>query len=160
MDWFVSESTKGFYLADLREVYENAGSWPSDALPITETQYLSLRAGLDNGKVLHFDGDTVTLADPPPLTEDQIVAAKVAIVQAFMDAKARALNYDDMASAVSYAEEPAVPKFQAEGQALRAWRSLVWQTCYSIFDEVKAGARSVPSDEELLAALPALSLPT
>ena len=89
----------------------------------------------------------------------QTQAAKIAAVQQHMDDQAKALGYDDIKSAATYAEETAVPKFQAEGQAFRAWRSLVWAACYQIMDEVSAGDRSVPSDAELIAELPALNLP-
>lgn len=95
----------------------------------------------------------------PPPTPEQIEAQKVALVQAHMDAQARALRYDDIATACTYAEEPAVPKFQAEGQAFRAWRSDVWAKCYDILSEVQAGTRDIPTDAELIAELPALQLP-
>lgn len=92
-------------------------------------------------------------------TPAQIEAAKVALVQKHMDDAARDLRYDDIKTACTYADEPTVPKFQAEGQAFRAWRSEVWATCYAILDEVKAGMREIPTDEELIAALPVLALP-
>ncbi|WP_441228019.1 hypothetical protein AB7813_08415 [Tardiphaga sp. 20_F10_N6_6] len=102
------------------------------------------------------------IVDPlePPVPDPSVIAAgKVAVVQKFMDDEARKLNYDDIATAVTYADEPAVPKFQAEGQAFRAWRSLVWATCYQILDDVNAGNRAIPEDAELIAALPALEIP-
>ncbi|QOE32749.1 hypothetical protein CPT_Mano_016 [Achromobacter phage Mano] len=98
----------------------------------------------------------------PPVSEvsdEQIQAAKAALVQSHMDAAARALRYDSISNAITYADEPAVPKFQAEGQALRAWRSLVWARCYEILAEVEVGARDIPTDAELIAELPALELP-
>lgn len=76
-----------------------------------------------------------------------------------MDDAARALNYDDIATACTYADEPAVTKFQVEGLAFRAWRSEVWATCYAILGEVNDGSRAIPTDEELLAELPELVLP-
>lgn len=85
---------------------------------------------------------------------------KISVVQDYMDSTAKELRYDGIASAVSYAEEPSVPKFQEEGQAFRAWRSLVWAKCYEILDEVNDGKRPIPSDEELIAELPQLVLPT
>lgn len=96
---------------------------------------------------------------PAPPVPEQIRAQKVATVQAHLDAAAQARNYDNIASAITYAEEPAVPKFQQEGQAFRVWRSLVWAKCYEILDAVNAGTRDVPTDEELIAELPALQLP-
>ena len=38
-------------------------------------------------------------------------------------AKARELGYTNIFTAVTYADEAAVPQFQREGQALREWRS-------------------------------------
>lgn len=101
-----------------------------------------------------------TAPAPLTLTSAEIAAAKVAVVQAFMDAQARTRNYDDIKTACTYADEPAVPKFQAEGQAFRSWRSLAWEKCYEILDAVNAGTQAIPTDDELIAALPALALPT
>lgn len=103
-------------------------------------------------------GDIARHPFPPP-SPAEIEAAKVALVQEHMDTTARALRYDSIANAVTYAEEPAVPRFQAEGRALRAWRSSVWEACYEILDQVQNEGRAVPTDEELIAALPELELP-
>lgn len=77
-------------------------------------------------------------------------------IQAKLDSAAQAKGYDSIATAVSYAEEPAVPRFQEEGQALRQWRSLVWQYAYQELDKVKSGARATPSVEEFLSEMPQL----
>lgn len=113
---------------------------------------------IDAGFVLMTDAEVQEHLYPTP-TPDQISASKVATVRAFMDGKARELKYDDIATAVTYADEPAIPKFQAEGQAFRTWRSLVWERCYEILQEVQDGTRPIPSDEELIAELPDLNLP-
>ena len=81
-------------------------------------------------------------------------------VQAHLDTAAQAAGYDNIYTAVSYADEPAVPKFAAEGQAFRAWRSLVWKTANAIRAEVEAGTRPVPTAAQLIAELPTLTLPT
>lgn len=99
------------------------------------------------------------LPEPAPPTFEQRLKALQDGVQGQLDAIARAYGYDGISSAVSYADEPAVPKFQAEGQALRAWRSLVWATCYELLAEVQAGERDEPTWEELLAELPAYIAP-
>ena len=108
-------------------------------------------------------GEVAAYVPPPPPTAEevtaQITAEKTRLVQAKMDAQAQTLGYDDIATAVTYADEPAVPKFQIEGQALRAWRSQVWATCYTILAAVSAGEREIPSDDELIAALPAFEMP-
>lgn len=96
----------------------------------------------------------------------QVAAAQAAVMAEFelaiqgkLDAAAIVARYDSIATAVSYAEEPAVPKFQKDGIAFRAWRSLVWAYAYEQLALVLAGEREQPTVEEFLAELPALELP-
>jgi hypothetical protein len=80
-------------------------------------------------------------------TEQDYAAA----VQAHLDAAAQARGYDDIRSAVSYAEEPEVFAFMEEGRLFRRWRSRVWATCIALQAEGAAG-----TVEQLIAALPPL----
>lgn len=91
-----------------------------------------------------------------PVDSAAAMAGKWPLVQAFMDAKAVEMGYQHLADAVSYAEEPAVPQFQEEGRALRAWRSLVRARFDEVADQVIGHGLAVPSDEELLLGLPGL----
>jgi len=91
-------------------------------------------------------------------TEVEIVAAYMAAVQQHMDARAVAFGYDDLLSVVTYAEEPAVARYQAEGQAFRAWRSACWSTCEQMLAAVKAGQRTAPTHDKLMAELPELGI--
>lgn len=93
-----------------------------------------------------------------PTLEERAAALRIG-VQEYMDAMARALGYDDIATAVTYAEEPAVAKFQAEGRAFRAWRSLVWAACYDLLARVQADEIPEPTEAELHGLLPLLELP-
>lgn len=95
---------------------------------------------------------------PPALTEAEVVTGYMAAVQQHMDATARAFGYDDLISVVTYAEEPTVARYQAEGQAFRAWRSACWATCEQMLAAVKAGERSAPTHAELIAELPPLGI--
>lgn len=79
-------------------------------------------------------------------------------VQAHLDAAAQAFGYDDIRTAVTYAEEPSVPKFQAEGQAFRAWRSLFWAYGYEQLALIEAGEREQPTVEQFLAEAPQLDI--
>ncbi|RIY41936.1 hypothetical protein [Neopusillimonas maritima] len=152
---FFSPKTKTFFDPEY-----NKGNIPADAVEITADERAALLKGESEGKQITIDVNGYPiLQDQPPSTPKEIEAAKKAIVQRHMDEAARALGYDDIKSAVTYAEEPAVPKFQAEGRAFRAWRSLVWAACYAILDDVNAGNRGVPTDAELIAELPELVLP-
>lgn len=85
-----------------------------------------------------------------------------AAVQQHLDAAAQERGYDNVFTACTYADEPSVPEFQAEGQAFRGWRSKVWQYCYAQLDAVTAGTRTTPTEAELIAEIDAnvpLALP-
>lgn len=114
---------------------------------------------------LYYEGDMVP-GDRLATAEEQLawdlVVSKGRLgsaLQEHMDSAARSRGYDDIQSAVTYAEETAVAQFQAEGLALRAWRSLVWAYAYSVMASVEEGSRAVPSPAELIAELPTLVWP-
>lgn len=103
-------------------------------------------------------------AVPEPEPSPEPSAAEISklyenAVQAKLDGAAQAARYDSIATAVSYAEEPAVPKFQADGRAFRTWRSLVWAYAYEQLARVLAGEREQPTIEAFLLELPELVLP-
>ena len=94
-----------------------------------------------------------------PASETAVVAMFEQAVQARLNSTAFSRGYDSIATAISYAEEPAVPKFQNDGKAFRAWRSLVWAYAYEQLAAVKAGDRTQPTVEDFLLELPELELP-
>ena len=100
----------------------------------------------------------------PELTFEQRMQLLQQGVQEHLDAQAREMGYDNVFTAVTYADEPAVPKFQAEGQALRAWRSLVWAKCYELLGDfvvATAAGQEVaePTLAGVVAQLPAFQAP-
>lgn len=151
---FYSKSTGGFYAPEIHT------TTPDDVVEISRTTHAALLAGQAEGKriVPDIDGFPV-LADPEPPSEASVIASTASAVQSHLDATAQSLGYDDIKTAVTYADEPAVPKFQAEGQALRAWRSLVWEECYKMLEEVKSGNREVVDVAGVIAELPTLTFP-
>ena len=155
-----------FFSADKKGFYDRAVhglNIPPDAVEITPAQHAALLAAQAAGKRIVADASGYPIAqDPPPPpspTAAQIRAALTDAVYVHMNAAAQARGYDDIKAAVTYAEEPAVPIFQAEGRALRAWRSLVWAHCYQVLADVQAGTRAIPTAAQLIAELPALDLP-
>lgn len=99
--------------------------------------------------------------DPLELVERRVTLEELkerflTLVQTMMDTKARSYGYDNINSAVSYAEEPSVITYQQEGKAFRSWRSLVWLKCNTLLAEVVAGEREIPTEQELLDSLPSL----
>lgn len=116
--------------------------------------------GLDNWLAYRLNADHTGLerippAPPAPPTVEQYTEA----VQVHLHERARTLGYDNILTAVTYADEPAVPKFQMEGQALRRWRSLVWQHCQTLMAQVVAGEAPAPTIDDLVAGLPAFVPP-
>lgn len=87
-------------------------------------------------------------------TPEAIVGDYTQAVQAHLDRVAQSWGYDDIYTAATYAEEPAVPKFQREAKALRAWRSEVWAACAQGLADVEAGRIPWPEPAALLAWLP------
>jgi len=110
---------------------------------------------------LRRDGDRVIRgwAIVPP-TEAELSSIFERAVQDKLDGAARDRGYDSLATAISYADEPAVPRFQADGQAFRRWRSLVWAYAHEQLAAVKAGERLQPTIEAFLQELPGLELLT
>jgi hypothetical protein len=155
---FYSASTNGFYTPEV-----HGGNVPGDVVEITEQAHAELLAGQSAGKVIvpNSDGNPV-LAEPPPpppISVDERIGKLSAAVQRHLDVKAQSFGYDSIAAAVGYADEPAVARFQNEGRALRAWRSLVWAACYDLLERYRAGEADEPTAAELIATLPDFDLP-
>lgn len=98
----------------------------------------------------------------PTITPEQQMVADVASAEAlvakYLDAIAASQGYRSIEAAVSYADEAAVPQYQAEGRLLRRLRSLVWEAAYKTIAAIQAGEESWPeSPEAFLATLPTLA---
>ena len=77
-----------------------------------------------------------------------------------LDAFAQTRNYDGILSACTYATST-IPKFQQEGQYCVLMRDQTWAALYSIWDDVLAGNRLVPSSySDIESELPTLQWPT
>lgn len=91
-------------------------------------------------------------------TQIQITAVFEQAIQTKLDNAAIAAGYDNISTAVSYAEESSVLKFQKDGIAFRTWRSLVWAYAYEQLALVISGGRTQPTVDEFLAELPVLEV--
>lgn len=96
------------------------------------------------------------LAQEEPVRDQQRYADAI---QQHMDNAAQTFGYDSVQTAVTYAEEPAWPKFQQEGRGFRAWRSLVWAYTYEQLAQVQGGMREQPTIADFIMELPALVIP-
>ena len=130
---------------------------PTGAAQITDAQWQDAVA--NDGKYSIINGVfTEATVWPPPATPAAIQKNLTMAVQNHMDSTAKARGYDNLVSVITYADEPIIPKFQAEGVAFRAWRSLVWDYCYQVLVDAEAGRRGIPTEAELIAELPTLIL--
>ena len=76
-------------------------------------------------------------------------------IEAYMDSVVQTRNYKNIHTAASYVNSTN-EKFAKEGAACNKWRDDVWDKCYAVLDEVKAGKRAIPTLEEVIAELPVL----
>lgn len=135
---------------------------PLDALPMRSTPTAPPK--LSGTQVARWTGSgweklaSAPVVEVPTPPVDEVSKLYERAVQATLDAAAVAARYDSIATAVSYAEEPAVPKFQKDGIAFRAWRSRVWAYAYEQLSLVLAGEREQPTVEAFLQELPVLGL--
>jgi hypothetical protein len=176
MTIFYSPSTSGFYdtaihgervlhEADpattegeepsLIEVPNSDCTIPMDAIEISPQEYESLMAAQAAGMAITAGTEGAPVAAPPaPPSADEVDRQLRQAVQRHLDAQAQAMGYDSISTASTYADEPAVAQFQAEGRALRAWRSNVWHASDVVLTAVAAGERPAPTAQELIALLP------
>ena len=163
--FYAFKSNPGFGFVQVGQEYlYPEGSIPVDAIQITDEQhndFLNKQATGENNSFDIVDGKWVYTAPPPLTAEEQAAVIQnelVAAIQHFMDTKAQTKGYDNILSAVTYADEPSMPAFQHDGIIFRAWRSQVWAYCYAQLDAVKTGTRAVPTSEQLISELPELTL--
>ncbi|EQB0138310.1 tail fiber assembly protein [Enterobacter cloacae] len=79
--------TSGFYNDDLRSDYESAGTWPADAIELSDRWYQYLLNGQSLGRIVTVNeyGKPV-LADPPAPSKEQLIADAEARKAALMSA--------------------------------------------------------------------------
>jgi|GEM_PF-2441115 hypothetical protein len=92
----------------------------------------------------------------PSLSEVQNMMADA--VQAHMDAVVAERGYGSILAATSYASS-SIAQWAEEAEAAIAWRDAVWVACYDVIAAVRAGTRSIPSKDELVAELPVMKWP-
>ena len=90
--------------------------------------------------------------EPAPAAAPDAIEGMRTGIRAMLNAVAVGQDFDSIEEAVSYAEEPAVPLYQALGAALRAYRSTVWHAFDKLLAEIKAEITPLPADADALFA--------
>lgn len=118
-------------------------------IPINDYRYARALQEVEDGI-----STIIPYSEPAKTENDYLMFVQLDI----LDKQAQDRGYDNIFTAVTYADEPVVEQFQTEGLAFREWRSLVWAACYVILADVQAGNREAPTFEELEQELPVLNL--
>lgn len=132
---------------------------PSGSIALTETEYKDLFHEInDNRKVVEIIGGKIALKEPV-ISVETILAEMEIGLQNHLDSVAKGFGYDNIMSAISYADEPSVPKFQREGMAFRKWRSLFWVAANQHKSSVLEGDIQPPATiDDLIEILPKFNI--
>ncbi|MDK1204208.1 tail fiber assembly protein [Cronobacter turicensis] len=75
MSYLYSPEQNAFFAAELEDDYRASGTWPEDAIPVSDEIYDALIQGQMDGKIItHDDNGQPVLIDPPPPSHDELVA--------------------------------------------------------------------------------------
>ncbi|MGK9047952.1 hypothetical protein KXR63_11360 [Stutzerimonas chloritidismutans] len=152
---YFSSKTGGFYRSEI-----NGKAIPEGATPISAERYMELINGQAQGKTIAADAaGRPILIDPPasePTPED-IERNLTAALNRHLDAVAGQRRYDTRFTCSLRAGFPG--PFQEEGQVFAAWMDACNMAAYQLMADVKAGSRKVPTEAELIAAMPVIEWP-
>ena len=93
---------------------------------------------------------------PPVPTEEEIQAQLEQGIEAWMNTVVAERHYDSIDTCIARYTDSPNPKYAQEAKAVKDWNTLVWDKCWAILAEVKAGTRPIPTLEEVIAELPVL----
>jgi hypothetical protein len=153
--FYYSPKLNGFFHGSVSDAH--GIKWPEDAALVTDEVFSTFTGEAPDGKELGPDPegqpiwvDSITRTGYTLL---QQVANMKAWAQALLDTTAQTYGYDNMLTAVSYAGDP-LPAVAAEGDAMKAWRSLVWSVANPTINDVLNGRVVVPLKSAFIASLP------
>ncbi|MCS2172249.1 tail fiber assembly protein [Scandinavium sp. TWS1a] len=77
-EYYFSPSENAFYPVSLRDLYNEAGTWPADGVVISGTKYTEFSGAPPKGKVRVVGEDGFPAWDdiPPPTPQEEMVAAE------------------------------------------------------------------------------------
>ena len=145
---------------DITDVFSDEnGNVPVGATQISDNDFQTMYSNPNHFTVFKYEDGAVSLDGAKVFTA--YVATKqrdvLNVVQELLDNTAKSKGYDSIFTAVTYADEASNTTFQAEGQALRAWRSEVWTSLYAILADWEGGVITEPTVDEIVAQLPTIT---
>lgn len=143
------------------EIRAEDSTWPKHVVPGWEIVETDAPEDFTPGEFEWVGEKLVGKATDAEAAFNEKVKHYDSVVQNRLDEVARGFGYGDpnrpdvspILHAISYADEPAVVEFQAEGRLLRAWRSKYWAACWPILEAVRGGQRPIPGENDLVAEL-------
>ncbi len=146
MTLYYSESTRGFY----DDTLKNHAPIPSDADEITKEEHTRLLAEQSQGREIIKGQNGRIETRPRQVTPQDRTKSLVNAVHLHVDDYAQSQGFRSILDAISYADEPTEPTRQAQGIALRQWRS----QCMVVLDQ-ELQSDPLPQPPALIARLPA-----
>lgn len=95
---------------------------------------------------------------PAPPTPEELLASFTAAIDGHVETTARAKGYNGAAHLASYAAST-VPAWAAEATAFISWRDAVWVHGIGLLAEIEAGTATIPTPDDVIAALPEIVWP-
>ncbi len=135
-------------------VFYPPGDATFDPPPTVPAGQRAVRNDGNTAWVLEPIPDPPAPTPPPEPTAEQRQAALDRAIQRRLDDQARAWGYEGLDRAATYAAST-VAKWQAEAQALIAWRDATWQAAYAVQQAVLANTRPITTEAQLMTELPA-----
>ena len=94
---------------------------------------------------------------PPPTSNQNIMYEIIGSqISNYIDQKAREFGYSDATSIISYINSSNL-KYKSEAENFNNFRTLCWEKCEAIQEEVRQGLRNMPTLEQVIKELPDLN---
>lgn len=74
MSHYFTAKEVGFYDSNIKDAYDRAGTWPGDALEISDAEHALYSGQPPSGKMLGSENGRPAWVDMPPLTAEELAA--------------------------------------------------------------------------------------